>query len=319
MLRLPSSALKTAVMVMLAVVTLRSSPVRYQWHDSSHFSRVVVNATEGLESRPKEWFAQDKLVTDLRITGVNPTNSAAAEQRYAAIRSYAVETLGLAVGTYVSGMSVIPEANEAYWPWAVVPIEWMPANSRYSGTWPGIPFRKLIDVSDPATRHGLQAGISRLWEQSPAPVRFIDNAAIHHSAGTSQPWFNYCQNIEEIRKLAESMGSLAIFNLALNVGEMSDEETAELIKAVGPGGILLENPWAKSIQANPAATERAKKRYRQLLDAGMGIILTPPGQGPSQELVDWVNTWRKPSDHIYFAGVFYKQPDAKLFSPQTSK
>ena len=320
MLRLAAKALKISLTVILAVVTLRSATASYQWHDSSHFSRVIVNATGGIESRPREWFAQDKLVTDLRIVDVDPTNSAAAEQKYTAIRSY-LGSLGLSVGTYASGMSVIPEAKESYWPWAVVPIEWMPATSKYSGTWPNMPFRKLIDVSDPATRHGLQMNIKRLWEQSPAPVRFIDNAAIHRSLGPSlaQPWIDYCKNMEEIRKLAESMSSLAIFNLALNVGEMSDEETTELIHAVGSGGILLEMPWAKGIQANPAATERAKKRYRQLLDTGMGIILAPPGQGPSQELVDWVSTWRKPSDHLYFAGVFYKQPDQNLFGSQKPK
>jgi len=318
MLEFPGKALKVSLALMFAVVTLRSATAPYHWHDSSHFSRVIVNATGGIESRPREWFAQDKLVTDFRIVDVNPTNTVAAEQKYAATRNY-LDSLGLSVGTYVSGMSVIPQAKEAYWPWAVVPIEWVPATSKYSGTWPGLPFRKLIDVSDPPTRHGLQLGIKRLWEQSPAPVRFIDNAAIHRSTGTGQPWFSYCQNIEEIRKLAESMGSLAIFNLALNVGEMSDEETTQLIHAVGSGGILLEMPWAKGIQANPAATERAKRRYRQLLDTGMGIIIAPPGRSPSPELVAWINTWRKPSDHLYFAGVFYQQPDEKLFGPQQSK
>ncbi len=312
-------ALTISLTVIFAVVALTSATAPYQWHDSSHFSRVIVNATGGIESRPREWFAQDKLVTDFRIVDVDPTNSAAAEQKYMATRSY-LASLGLSVGTYVSGTSVIPEAKEAYWPWAVVPAEWMPATSKYSGSWPGLPFRKLIDVSDPATRHGLQMGIKRLWEQSPAPVRFIDNAGIHRStSAATQPWFSYCQNIEEIRKLAESMGSMAIFNLALNVGEMSDEETTQLIRAVGSGGILLEMPWAKGIQANPTATERAKKRYRQMLDTGMGIIIAPPGQGPSQQLVDWVNTWRKPSDHLYFAGVFYKQPDEKLFGTPQAK
>ena len=225
-----------------------------------------MNATQGIESRPREWFAQDKLVTDFRITDENPANSPAAQQKYAAIRSYLVDSLGLTVGTYVSGMTVVPEAKETYWPWSAVPIEWMPASARYNGTWPGMPFRKMIDVTDQETRHALQAGIKRLWEQSPAPVRFIDNAAVHRSSGPGQPWSSYCENIEEIRKLAESMGALAIFNVSLNVGEMSDEETTGLIRAVGSGGILLEVPWGKRIQEDPAATERAKKRYRQLLD-----------------------------------------------------
>ncbi len=78
---------------------------------------------------------------------------------------------------------------------------------------------------------------------------------------------------------------------------------------------LLEIPWHPNIQKNPAATERAIKRYRQLLDTGMGIIMPPPGVAPPPELVAWVRTWRKPSDHLYFAGVFYKQPDPKLFGP----
>src|ERR1035437_2975561 len=125
---------------------------------------------------------------------------------------------------------------------------------------------KIIDVTDPATRHAFQQGIKRLWEQTPAPVRFIDNAGIHRSAGKSQPWSSYCANIEEIRKIGESMGSLQIFNLSLHVGEMSDEETSQLIKVVGKGGILLEMPWHENIRTNPAATgelgKDLEKAYR---------------------------------------------------------
>ena len=312
--RMDAHKFPVAVLTFLLAAPGYSSDVSFQWYDSSHFSRVIVNGTQGIEKYPREWFAQDKLITDFRITDVVPSNSPAALQKYAAIKSY-IDSLGLTAGTYVSGTAVLPEDKETYWPWSAVLIEWMPATAKYDGSWPDMPYRKLIDVTDPDTRHALHDGIKRLWQQSPALVRFIDNAGIHRSAGKAQPWASYCQNIEEIRKLAESMGALAIFNISLNVGEMSDEETAELISAVGSGGILLEAPWAKSIQKNPEATERARKRYRQLLDTGMGIIMAPPGTGPSQELVDWVSTWRKPSDHIYFAGVFYKQPNPKLFGP----
>ena len=182
-----------------------------------------------------------------------------------------------------------------------------------------MPYRKLIDVTDPETRRAFHAGIRRLWEQSPAPVRFVDNAAVHSSTGVGQPWSSYCANIEEIRKLGESMGSLQIFNISVHVGEMSDEETRLLIKAVGPDGILLEMPWHKNIQNSPAATERARKRYRQLLDSGMGIILAPPGVAPPQDLVDWVRTWRKPTDHLYLAGAFFKAPDMNLFGPSSTR
>jgi hypothetical protein len=88
---------------------------------------------------------------------------------------------------------------------------------------------------------------------------------------------------------------------------------------VGDGGILLEMPWHEDIQKNAAATERARIRYRQLLDSGMGIIMAPPGAEPPEQLVNWVRTWRKPTDHLYFGGAFYKVPDMKLFGPNTSQ
>lgn len=296
-----------------------SAPVSsYHWHDSSQFSRVIVNATQGIETRPRQWFAQDKLITDYTITNADVIGPDKAKQEYAAtiklLRSY-----GLAVGTYISGTTVIPQAKENHWPWSAVPREWMPATAKYAGTWPGEDDRLFLDVSDPDTRHVFQAGIKRLWDQSPAPVRFVDNAAIHRSTGKGQPWASYCANIEELRKLGESMGSRQIFNISVHVGEMSDEETLLLMKAVGSGGILLEMPWHANIQKSPAATERARQRYRQLLNSGMGIILAPPGTGPPVELVDWVRTWRLPTDHLYLAGVFYKEPDMRLFGPAPPK
>ena len=226
-----------------------------------------------------------------------------------------LESYGLTVGTYVSGTSVVPDAKEMQWPWPRVPIEWMPSNARYNGTWPNTPYRKLIDVTDRDTRRALQAGIRRLWEQHPARVRFVDNAAAHHAVGGPQPWASYCENMEEIRKMGESMGSLQIFNIAVRVDDLSDEETRQLIQAVGSGGIALEMPWPKNFKDNPAKAERAVRRYRQLLDTGMGIILVPAGAAPPQELVDWVRTWRKPTDHLYLHGSFFKAPDPKLFGP----
>lgn len=299
-------------------VAYSSSRISYGWHDSSQYSRVIVNATQGIETRPRAWFAQDKLVTDYAITNAEVAGWDLAVREYEATR-HRLESYGLAVGTYISGTAVLPEAKETHWPWPAVPLEWMPTKSLYSGAWPGIPYRMLIDTSDPDTRRAFHEGMKRLWEQSPAPVRFVDNAAVHRSAGVGQPWSSYCANIEEIRKLGESEGSLQIFNIAVHVGEMSDEDTRLLIKAVGSGGILLEMPWHKKIRDDPAATKRAKNRYRQLLDSGMGIILAPPGAEPPQELVEWVSTWRKPTDHLYFGGAFYKAPDMKLFGSSDSR
>jgi hypothetical protein len=175
----------------------------------------------------------------------------------------------------------------------------------------------MIDVTDPSTRAAFRQGVRRIWQQFPAPVRFIDNAAVHHSAGISQPWSAYCQNIDEIRKLGESMGSIQIFNIAAHVGELSDEEVAQLIKAVGQGGIMLEMPWEPAIRRNPAATERARKRYRQILDSGVAIIMAPPGAEFPPDIAAWAQTWRKPTDKLYFAGAFYLRPNSKIYSPES--
>src|SRR5664280_1187409 len=114
------------------------------------------------------------------------------------------------------------------------------------------------------------------------------------------------------------MGSLQIFNIPMHIGELSDEEASQLIAAVGHGGILLEMPWNKGVQIDAAATERARARYRQFLDTGMGVILLSSGGAPSEVLVKWVSTWRKPTDHLYFAGAFWKAPDMSLYGPSPS-
>ncbi|MGC2111945.1 MAG: hypothetical protein WA655_20675 [Candidatus Korobacteraceae bacterium] len=279
---------------------------------------MIVNATPGIDARPSAWFAQDKLVTDYVFTNANLVGRGAAINEYEATRER-LSSYGLAVGTYISGTMVIPEARETNWPWTAVPLEWMPAGSQYIEAGPNGDERLLIDLTESTTRSAFQLGIERLWKQTPAPVRFIDNAAVHRSAGRGQPWTSYCTNIEEIRKLGDRMGSRQIFNVAMHAGEMSDEETRQLIEAVGDGGIALEMPWHDNIRNDPAATERAKRRYRELLDSGMAIIMAPPGAEPSQQLVDWVRTWRKPADHLYFAGAFYKPPDMKLFGDNQSK
>ena len=309
-----------AVLLVAATCLGSSSPGQlYHWHDSSQYSRVIVNATQGIETRPREWFTQDKLITDFAITNLNAIGHDKAEQQYDATRKL-LGSYGLAVGTYVSGTSVLPQDREAHLPWETVPIEWMPATARYIGTWPNVPYRKLIDVTDASTRHALQSGIRRLWEQYPAPVRFVDNAAFYPPLGGEQPWADYCANIAEIRALGESMGSMQVFNIGARLDDLPDQGVRQLIQAVGHGGILLEMPWPKNAQLRPAALERAKERYRQLLDSGMGIILDAPGGQPPQDLVNWIRSWRKPADHIYFGAAFFKgAPDTSLFGPAVSK
>src|SRR2546426_8627259 len=99
----------------------------YQWHDSSQFSRVIVNASpgKGIEKYPKEWFKNDKLVTDLVIPDVPKIGKDAAARVYQESRQYMESSLGLTVGTHTSGTTVWPEAQERYYPSALVPAEWM--------------------------------------------------------------------------------------------------------------------------------------------------------------------------------------------------
>ena len=106
-----------------------SSSAAYRWHDSSQYSRVIVNATQGIETRPRQWFAQDKLITDFAITNADTIGRDKAAEEYQATYQL-LKSYGLTVGTYISGTTVVPEVRETHWPWAGVPMEWMPATSR---------------------------------------------------------------------------------------------------------------------------------------------------------------------------------------------
>jgi hypothetical protein len=303
-----------AALLVTALNTWPAENVAFEWPDSSHYWRVLVNVNQYIESRPMEWFSQDKLITDFVIRDIKPGDSGRAVQRYKTIRNL-LEARGMYVGTYVSGTTVGPQADQTVYPPASVSLEQMPATARYVGSWPGQPNRKIIDVTDTDTRHAFQAGMRQMWESMPAPVRFVDNAAVHRSAGRGQPWGAYCKNMEEIRKIGEFLGSRVIFNISAHIGTLSDEETEQLMQAVRDGGVALEMPWAPAIRQSKEATERAKARYRQLLDSGMGIVMIPV-DAPEDALADWVHTWRKPTDHLYISGTFWKPPNMKIHRVQ---
>lgn len=321
MLSLPKRFASPALHVGIALLPLMGVSLNvyaqtapFQWRDSSAHSRVIVNATQGIESIPRDWLTKDWLITDYSITDVAGVGATQAPKQYAATRAL-LDSYGLAVGTYISGTLVIPEKNQFnHYPTGLVLLEWMPDTARYEKHFAPADLRRMIDVTDPATRAAFQQGVRRIWQQFPAPVRLVDNAAVHRSAGVSQPWSAYCLNIGELRKLAESTGSVAIFNIAAHVGELSDEEMEQLIAAVGTGGIMLEMPWEPGIRRNAAATNRAKTRYRQLLDRGVAIIMAPPGAEFPPDVAAWVNTWRKPEDHLYLAGAFYLQSNPKIYA-----
>jgi len=293
----------------LLAISLAADQRLFPWPDSNQNWRVLVNVNDYIQSRPPEWFTHDKLITDLQMEKVTPQNYDQAVGRYVVIRQM-LEARGMYVGTYMSGTTVYPASDLHTYPQAAITIGQMPPTARYFGSWPNEPGRKIIDVSDPTTRHALQEQMKSLWEAVPAPERFIDNAAFHRLMGDKQPWSGYCDNMREIRALAESQGSRIIFNIAAELGSLSDEEVDQLEKAVGDEGICLEMPWSTRVQASPEATQKAQQRYRQLLDSGMAIVVLPV-KTDDEKLAAWVRTWKKPSDHLYMNGIFWKAPNPR--------
>ena len=304
--RIVSAVLLLTALYPLAKTTT-SKGTLLEWPDSNKYWRALINVNDYIASRPAEWLMQVRLVTDLMILNVKPGQLVDAETRYTKVREL-LQSRGMYVGTYISGTTVSPQSTRNTYPANAVSIEQMPHDAHYAGTWPEEPDRKIIDVTDQYTRHALQANIGTLWTAVPAPLRFVDNAAFHHSVGGTQDWQAQCEHLAELRSLAESQGSRVIFNISMHVGMLSDEEIHELVDAVRDNGIALEMPWSPIIQSNPAATAKAQARYRQLLDGGMAIVLIPVNID-QEALARWVRTWKKSSDHLYLSGIFWKPPE----------
>ncbi|MBV9303121.1 MAG: hypothetical protein JOY62_19350 [Acidobacteriaceae bacterium] len=286
----------------------------FEWPDASRYWRMLINVRQEIGNYVKihpQYFTQDKVVTDLAILDVPPGGEEKAAKDYKRIRKE-LESRGIAVGTYVSGTTVLPESEQSHYPQSTVSIEQMPANTSYVGSWPGWPTRKIVNIADADSRHALQANIKQLWEKTPAPIRYIDNIPAHPKVAKASPWGVSCQHMQELREMAESTGSRVMFNIPLHVGEMSDRETQQFIQAVGQNGISLEMPWHPSIRQSREATLRAQKRYRELLDSGMAIVLIPGKSVPEDQLVAWVRSWRKPTDRLYISVPFFRQPDPSI-------
>ena len=284
-----------------------SASGRFRWPDQEKNGLILVNTNQYiatyLRNHP-DWFTEGELILDFSVA--RGSGDVAAEGEYRAIREL-LESKGLTVGTYTSGTTVRPAEELKSLPYETVPIEWMPTTFASIGAWPGQPRRKIIDVTDVPTRRALQNGIRRLWERYPAPMRFVDNAGAHSSVGGKQNWQATCANIYEIRRLGESLGCHLVFNVAVHVGSLSDDEAGQLIRAVGENGILVEVPWAPGVRASQALTAKAEARYRQLLDSGMTVIILF-FEVPSDALLDWVATGRRPADHLYVGWPFWKKP-----------
>jgi len=181
---------------LLFVQTCVGEPPDFEWPDASSYWRVLVNVNQYIASRPPSWFSDDKLITDFRVTHITGADQSAGEQQYDKVRSL-LESRGMYVGTYISGSTVMPVSERTTYPPAAVSLEDMPAKARYVGSWPRDPERKIVDLADADTRHAFQAAIKQQWVKFPAPVRFVDNAAVHPAVGREQ-------DMADVKALEES-------------------------------------------------------------------------------------------------------------------
>jgi hypothetical protein len=280
----------------------------YQWPDPRKNGIVLVNANQDIVtylSNHPSWFQSGETVLDISVPN-RPDRDASEQERIQVVN--ALHDKGLTAGTYTSGTTVEPLAAIKLWPYDKVPIEWMPPDFGQAGSWPNESARRIIDLTDVRTRHALQDGMRRIWQGSSAPIRFVDNAASHSSTGGTQPWAAYCANIAEIRQVGESLGCRLVFNVSVHLAFLSDAEATQLVRAVGKdNGILLEQPWGDATRKSPELTRKAQARYRQLLDAGMVIVVLPVDL-PVDILMSWLKTWRHAGDRLYLGWPFFKEP-----------
>lgn len=296
---------------LLALSTVVSAVIPAQrlipWPESRDYWRALVNVNQFIDSRPSDWFARDRLITDLSVIQVKPGGMQAAQAQFRSLKSE-WQGRGMIVGTYISGRRVVPATDIVQYPPSEVTIEQMPQSAKYITNGQGDARRRIIDLSDPATRHAFQAQVRAIWESEPARLRFVDDAAVHSSAGKEQAWSAYCDNMRELRVIAHEQGSRVIFDIAAHIGRLSNQELQQLIAAVGSDGISLEMPFHVAIASDPRETEAARRAYRRLLDSGVAVILIPT-DGRDHVLAEWVRTWRRSSDHLYISEPFWKPPD----------
>ena len=305
---------------------ITASPFVFPWPTSNNYDGDLTNTNQYIATYIAEapsWFAHVDLATDLSVeltNGSTTISTTTAEGLYNSVRSTLINAQGpggqpILVGRYISGTTLVPQAEETGWPYGTVPLEWMPASSTYIGTWPGQPWREIIDVTSTSTVQALQAGIQTLWAEHPSSLYMVDNAAANSVQGGTQPWQAQCNNIMGIREIANAMGSAVVFNVAAPPGLVSASDIDTLIQAVGEGNALMfEDPWEASVQASSTLTQVAVNTYRQMLNSGIAVVMLPVSTS-GETLSSWVQTWRKLTDNLYIASAFYTAPDPLVSGP----
>jgi hypothetical protein len=289
-----------------------ASAITFPWPNPQLHHRIILYADQTLGSEMSEhpeWFDKDFLVAGFYIKDVVYGKSDDAIHKYASLRQKIFDKNKWYAGTYISGTTVVRELSLSKYPVNAVSMEDLSIKTHYLGTWLREPDQTVVDLSDVHSRRDLQNFIRLLWLHVMTPIRFIDNAAVHPGVAKMQPWSVYCQNMQELRNIAQGLKASTIFNIFVRPWEMSNQDMKQLVEAVGAGNaVSLPLPWSLSIKDDKNANAWAIYRYRQLLDNGIVVIVIPSVEAPEEKLIAWVSSWRRPNDHIYFATPTWKAP-----------
>ena len=212
-------------------------------------------------------------------------------------------------GTAISGTTAVGEFSLRQYPAPAVSIEDLSVKTKYLGKWLREPSQVVVDLSDKASREDLQSEIRLIWLHSVSRIRFIENAAVHPRVAALQKWSDYCDNMEGLGRIAESLKANVIFSIFMRPWEVNDKEMKQLISGVGAyNAIAMQIPWSKSIKEDTNAKNWAIYRYRQILDSNIVVILVPSDDAPIAELTKWVSTWRRPTDMIFYSQSSRSEP-----------
>lgn len=224
----------------------------------------------------RDYVKNFKLITDFHIR-VADTPAELTNALYYAKQKKILESQGQIVGWGISGRAGAPYTTNVNFPQNAMSIERLPEGTKYDGHWED--GRWNVSLADDYSVEMLRNEIKRLWRLHPAPVYFVDNLA-HPSAWGNAPfsWEDTCEHIKSLREYAnKKLQARCVFNIAMHTGFLTPKETVLLIEAVGQDIICLEQPFYTGVRNDLELFQKAKNKFRELLDAGVGFAWIPLG------------------------------------------
>jgi len=293
-------------------------------------ARIIVNGYPYLESRPRGWFPSDPAevwVVDFATQYPRGGNPEPARLQVEATRE-SLRRRGWTIGRYISSTNIVAAADLWQYPPNAVTKEDFAAGGPAPpsiGTWPGQPWRTILDVTDEATARRQAQLIGASMEGF--RLALLDNCPPHRSTFSgAQDWTKVCRFLRLVADALEQRGTRGFFNLAVHVGTLTPDERAALIAGVRNHAIVLEVPFHENVRASPTETAKATAAYRAILDAGIPVVMLTPRRkvpGPSgtqidetdaalhlrvRQLHEWVQSWRRPTDRVYVVWSFLQPP-----------